>query len=1063
MRKKVFSSILLSILLTVNLVTPIAQARNLTSTTETPTTQVEPTTEKQTAPTTQESKEVDFKLLSQADQSAVLGANLVLTVKDTSEKVDEWTASADQKKLNLTVGTVYQIKVTPDSSYQAIDGLTVQVDAEGKVSVLQEDGSWQAQENPGSLEVQLTPIIEDFPTPDTTTTTEQTTEEAAKKTLTVTMPKVNVYKSSDPTVNNIGASFKLIQEDNSSEIATWGSKDSPPKVELGIGLVYLLKMIDIDRTYATPAVTKIRMKADGKFELLNVESNQWELVEQFDIAVSAFSRSAFRVGSNTPLSPPTAVSDTMIAPINRLQIIKNMPTSSKVELISIGTHNRYAYANPYSDNGNNEIWGGAWEPHLNQVISGEAPGHNGLTVEFKPSDIWANGYQTNPDAGWNANDLKLSTTSMWVKVRYTDAAYYDGQLVDAEATIKVTPFKNRTDRSQQHQNGGYGYWGNTTYADNLNDRPIYYPTIQISGLLWGGWVWQNVKEFDVDLSFFAKGSSTPITLKGGLFTDTEATFYTINSLNPQYNYGDGAAHGPEYVLPKPGTYAGAYKTSNSNISEIYKGDDNAQGQEYSQYAYNGGDTNRWSDDDDHSYSPNWSKNSAMFTTTDTTRLSFTMGNLMRKPGKRPLDFPSLEWDKHPSTVYRTNYIWTTISTTSFTNNKVTNKDIFVKKDWVGYNNPQNNIIIELWATWKQNGVQKEEFRQQQTLGPTNNWQSQFKQVPDEASMLKIIQKQHPGQTITDFKYKTVEKNLPDGYKVTYSGDSTSSQGFTVTNTQLNAGLVITKKWSDNGTPIANQGTSAFGKIKVTLKRKVGETVDNSFSQVVELAYNSNTATSWKTTVNNLPIKDASDKNYTYFIEEDISTIPNNFYIKGYPKNNIQLKYNTNENQLEVENERQQSKLTIRKRWFKQDGETELKNGNLPKSLKVKLFQTSNGQTSGGTLVKEITLNRQGTEGNYTWTADEFVPIRDKTGKIFYTYYIEEEHLQGYLEISDKNETFVTFSSSMIATSKTLTVKNKVNPTYPTTGGFGILPYLMFGFFTLLMASILYNMQKRKGI
>lgn len=127
---------------------------------------------------------------------------------------------------------------------------------------------------------------------------------------------------------------------------------------------------------------------------------------------------------------------------------------------------------------------------------------------------------------------------MWVKVKYTDATYYDGELVDAEAIIKVTPFKTRTNRSRWSPNGGYNYWGNKTYADKDNDKPIYYPTIQISGLLHGGWVRQNVDEFNVDISFYRKGSTTPITLKG-TFNDEEATYYTINSLNPEYNYTDG--------------------------------------------------------------------------------------------------------------------------------------------------------------------------------------------------------------------------------------------------------------------------------------------------------------------------------------------------------------------------------------------------------------------------------------------------------------------------------------------------------------------------------------------
>ncbi|MCY7078182.1 LPXTG cell wall anchor domain-containing protein, partial [Streptococcus oralis] len=81
-----------------------------------------------------------------------------------------------------------------------------------------------------------------------------------------------------------------------------------------------------------------------------------------------------------------------------------------------------------------------------------------------------------------------------------------------------------------------------------------------------------------------------------------------------------------------------------------------------------------------------------------------------------------------------------------------------------------------------------------------------------------------------------------------------------------------------------------------------------------------------------------------------------------------------------------------------------------------------------------------------------------TGK-YYTYYIEEVVPKYYLEISNASEKKVTFTDTNIGETATLTVKNKVNPTYPNTGGSGILPYLVLGIISLFTAVILYYMQK----
>lgn len=1043
MRKKFIASLLISVLLTFNLASPVLYALETTGDTSTAVTQESQVIES--------SKEVVFRFTN--SQTNEIVSNITVSLLDTGsgELVESWTVLGQEKMLNLIAGKSYTLRFDSADGFVNTADTVLSVDETGQISTLQADGSWLKGETSGVLDSKLDPVP--VITQESTSTVQSTADTSpTTATETSTVDPVNtLIKIPTILLNGIttmAASYQLLRESDSSEIAVWTSSDVNPEVELLPETNYHIRFQSIQTGYQKPSDVIFRLTQAGTFERLIGEA--WSTVTQFEVNV--YRSSVLRAGSSTPIMSPITVSPTTIAPINRLQIIGNMPSTSKVELISYGTgYNRsqIVWGNTPADN---PIWGGGFDTNLDSVIASAAPNHNGLTVEFKNSNASATNYKTDPNAGWSLNDLSLTTTTMWVKVKYTDAAYYDGELVDAEAVIKVTPFKTRTNRSQLSPNGGYNYWGDKTYADEDNNKPIYYPTIQISGLLYGGWVRQNVDEFNVDISFYRKGSTTPITLKGGTFNDEEATYYTINSLNPEYNYTDGAAHGPEYVLPENGTVTAPYTVQDSNIRTSYDGDDAMQ------YAYHGG-VNFWGNNgEDTPTSPKWNLNSVMFTTTDTTKIKMTLGDLDRKPGKHALNNPAVNsWNA--STVYRSNYIWSTINTDAFTSNQVTYKNINVRKNWIGQTNPTNAVTIELWATWKQNGVQKESLRQRQTLSTSNNWQNSFIQVPDEASMLKIIQKLNPGTTITDFKYKTVEVNLPEGYAVTYSGDSYG--GFTVTNTQVEAGLVITKKWLDNGQAIANQNTSAFSPIKVNLKRRVGTSVDSSFNQVIELTYNTDANLSWRATVNKLPIKDSTGTNYTYFIEEDVSTIPDNFYIKEYLNQGISLQYQTNLNQLGVTNERKQSQLVIQKLWFKSDGTTQLANVNLPSSLKVKLFRTTNGTTSGGELYKEITLSRQQSSGTYVWKTTETVPIRDKSGTAYYTYYIEEEELVGYLEISNASEKFVRFTSTNSPPTATLTLKNKVNPIYPATGGFGNLPYLMIGMFSIFMAIIIQYLQKKR--
>lgn len=1033
-----------------------------------------------------------------------------------------------------------------------------------------------------------------------------------KQTIEVAIPKINVYNSDDESDENHSASFSLRKESDEENLATWTTEEGEPTLELEVGTIYILEESGVEGFDDAEEIVKLRLTAEGDFEQ-EVDGN-WVKIETIKIPINKTQKAskAARV-SRAPVTDvvqPTTIGSDDVAPINKLQIIKNMPSTSRVSIVANGTGARYDTSVRVSggneDQDNNHLHGGNYnigtygiDPNIKEALGNDS--RTALIVRFKPSSTnwWEYGSDasTSEGAGWNSEDLDLATSQMWVKVRYTDAAYYDDELVDAIATITVTPYKNRTLNVANGQS-------NYTYSEP------FYPMIEISDLLYGGWTWQNVFRFHVDIQFVPRGAdeSQAIEFPDGNLDSMEAAYYTINSLDPLRTEGDWdnpnrAVYGPESVRPDDGTTSGAYIIPGSNIVTSYNDGPAWVG---TQYAYNGGSNpwgtaaNRKKEDDNPTYNgqpnPNWSKNSVLFTTAQTKHISVTLGNLARKPAYQ--------------NVSRTNYVWATISTDAFTQNKVTYIDIPIKKTWSDPNNSHEKVTVDLYAVWTENGQAKDTLIQSQDLSVSNNWNTVFRQVPDITTLGKLIRKNFssiaqniryevrerdvppeydstitsstvsgiPNYTVTNRKVRTgltitktwyqnnniisnqntsslgpikvtlkrrignqVDNNFNQVIELSYNSDAnlswkktvdnlpmrstndfnatnniytyyieedlltlpanfslrgyrnsnsgtfynngsqagipltiySSQNNLGVSNTQTSAGLIITKSWFDNGQPISNQDTSDFGLIKVTLRRSGGTANENAFSQVIELNYNSDSSLSWKQTVNNLPLKSSNGANFTYYIEEDTSTLPDNFYIKGYRNSNtgsyqasgstvgIVLKFNTQENNLEVANERKISTLTIRKRWYMQDGETEIANADLPKNLKVKLYQTTNGATSGGSLYKEITLTRQGSEGNYTWKTDEVVPIRDKTGQLFYTYYIVEDDLPDYLEISEASDTFVTFSGSMEQPSVELTLKNKVNPVYPSTGGFGSRPYMMIGIISLFMAVILYYMQKKK--
>lgn len=510
-------------------------------------------------------------------------------------------------------------------------------------------------------------------------------------------------------------------------------------------------------------------KSDSLIRLVvknETEEDQFSIVNEKDMP-NYRSLSTMLYSNDIPVRDTETIEPDDIAPPNYLNLLANMPGASATVEPGPGvngddwTYQKDVIELPANTETYSEaLWNGDWSEASTTLFS-QFKGNDATVVRFKPSDPRARNYRKNMDAGWDRKDLNLATTRMWVKVKYKNAAYYKNEIVDCEAIIKVTPMKNRNENS---------------YNDEDYGEDPYYPILQISHNLYKGWCWQNVREINFELVFKRKNGEV-IKFDSSTFDGKNATYFTINSLHEASEHRDGSIHylGAEYVRPDEATITGAYVIPGSNIQTSYNGG-------YSsgiQYAYNGG-TNKW-DGDDPSH-PDWSKNSVLFTTANTQRLNFTMGNLMRDP----------EWGYVP----RTNFVWTSMSTQSFTNCYVNYKDIEVIKSWIDGDDEHNPIKVNLFKNYRVKIKYKKSWWDVVTkeieiknlltdtieLSNSNNWKSGFYRIPDEESQAKIIKKNYKKD-----KYQLLEDaggNFPQDVPNNFEIEEVSDFQYTISEVKV---------------------------------------------------------------------------------------------------------------------------------------------------------------------------------------------------------------------------------------------------------------------------------------
>ncbi|MFY0999643.1 Cna B-type domain-containing protein [Streptococcus sp. AD045-1] len=311
--------------------------------------------------------------------------------------------------------------------------------------------------------------------------------------------------------------------------------------------------------------------------------------------------------------------------------------------------------------------------------------------------------------------------------------------------------------------------------------------------------------------------------------------------------------------------------------------------------------------------------------------------------------------------------------------------------------------------------------------------------------------------LLDMKVPTYDKDNNIGGKIAintfhvrYNGGQNFGESNAVTN-RVNKRITIPveKKWRDSETTHSKITAQLYATWKEdgVAREKLKEEKELSDSN------------SWKDTFSPLPDeesaakllqKEATEKKITdfkYVVRE--KEIP--------PEYDVDYSGDA-QNGFVITNTRYPS-IKIQKLWYDKDG-NQIANDQLPKKLEVKLYRTTDGQTQNGELVETIQLERNAT-APYLWEATKRYPPKDKTTGKYYTYYIEEVVPKYYLEISKASEKKVTFTDTNVGETATLTVKNKVNPSYPNTGGSGILPYILMGTLTLTLAVILHYMQKNR--
>ena len=254
-------------------------------------------------------------------------------------------------------------------------------------------------------------------------------------------------------------------------------------------------------------------------------------------------------------------------------------------------------------------------------------------------------------------------------------------------------------------------------------------------------------------------------------------------------------------------------------------------------------------------------------------------------------------------------------------------------------------------------------------------------------------------------------------------------------------IKVEKVWKDaDGNAMAAPQSS----ITVTLQRKVGDAVDNDFSEKLTLTQGNG----WKVTypdTGSLPETDKSGHTYYYFVTEDSNSVPNGYNVMySYVDKNgaTQSEHGvTAGGTATITNQKKTNWLNVTKVW--QDSDRKPLTENLPDKITLVLYEK--GTPNVEKVRVEVTPDA---DGNWKHTFTGLEPEKE--------YYVEEVSVGGYEVVSGTGE------GNAALPGDTITVTNRKNaPGYelPATGSTGTAPYTTAG--AVLMGAALVGGYRRK--
>lgn len=252
-------------------------------------------------------------------------------------------------------------------------------------------------------------------------------------------------------------------------------------------------------------------------------------------------------------------------------------------------------------------------------------------------------------------------------------------------------------------------------------------------------------------------------------------------------------------------------------------------------------------------------------------------------------------------------------------------------------------------------------------------------------------------------------------------------------------IKVEKVWKDaDGNAMAAPQSS----ITVTLQRKVGDAVDNDFSEKLTLTQGNG----WKVTypdTGSLPEKDGSDGTYYYFVTED--DVPDGYNVMyGYVDKNgaTQSEHGvTAGGTATITNQYKTNWLNVTKVWQDSDGKPLTE--NLPE-ITVHLYRR-NADGTNTDMEKSLTLKA---DNNWKGQFTDLEPDAQ--------YYVVEDTVDGY------TVSYTYDAGNPAVPGATITVTNRKNaPGYelPATGSTGTAPYTTAG--AVLMGAALVGGYRRK--